>query len=301
VWRSARLLTDREKPVPQGEYDAVSRYSRRATAVAGVFAVAPLVSACAAGQHPQSAMPTQLAEGVNASVHMVDIRNTFVLGPAPGQQLAAGTSAPLYAWFVNDSGAPDRLVAVEAPGVAQSVQIAGGAVDLPPGRLVNTVQQPGSAPAATPTPAPPAASAKSHAAKSGRTPAAGQSKTPGTTPTPGTSGTPGAAATVTQAAAPADSSKLILQGLTKTYSGGETVRLTLHFQRAGAVTLNIPVVPRNGYYATYSPAPSAPAPSATPTAPTVSPLPGTTPPAAAHSKSAQKSGKAKKASATPSA
>lgn len=280
----------------------MSRYSRRAvaTAVAGVFAVAPLVSACAAGQHPQSAMPTQLAEGVNASVHLVDIRNTFVLGPAPGQRLAAGASAPLYAWFVNDSGAPDRLVAVEAPGVAQSVQIAGGAIDLPTSRLVNTVQQAGSAPVAAPAPTPPAVGTKSRAAKPGRVPGTGQPKTPGTVPTPGTSTTPGAAAGPTQAAVPADSSKLILQGLAQTFSGGETVRLTLHFERAGTVTLNVPVVPRDGYYATYSPAPSPPAPSMTPTTPTMSPPPGTTAPAA-HSKSAHKSGKAKKPAARPSA
>lgn len=287
----------------------MSRYSRRAvaTAVAGVFAVAPLVSACAAGQHPQSVMPTQLAEGVNASVHLVDIRNTFLLGPAPSQQLTAGSSAPLYAWFVDQAGAPDRLVAVEAPGVAQSVQIAGGAVDLPPGRLVNTVQQPGSAPATAPTPpataatpSPAAAKPKSRAAKPGRKPTVGRSAAPGTTPTPGTTPAPGAAASPTQAAPPADPSKVILQGLTKTYSGGETVRLTLHFERAGAITLNVPVVPRSDYYATYSPVPAAPTPTAAPTSPLASPLPGTTTPAA-HSKSAGKSGKVTRVSATPSA
>ncbi|MFB9839027.1 hypothetical protein ACFFNX_43460, partial [Actinoallomurus acaciae] len=116
----------------------MSRNSRRAlaTAVAGVFAIAPLVTACAAGKHPQSAFPTRLAEGVNASVHAVDVRNAFVLGPAPGQKLAARGDAALYAWFVDNAASPDRLVAAEAPGAAQSVQIAAGALTLPPGQLV---------------------------------------------------------------------------------------------------------------------------------------------------------------------
>ena len=278
----------------------MSRNSRRAAAiaVAGVFAVAPLVSACAAGQHPQSALPTQLAEGVNASAHQVDIRNTFILGPQPGQRLAAGSSAPIYAWFVNN-GPADRLVAAEAPGVAQSVQIAGGALDLPTGKLVNTVESPGAVPSpppvTTPTTTPTPTGSKSHAAKPGRTPAT--RRTPGL---PGTSAStsPGATANTTPAVPPAPSSKLILTGLAKTYSGGETVRLTLHFQQAGAVTLNVPIVPRNGYYATYAPAPAAPAPAPTPSA---TPLPATSTPPKATGKNKSRAGKAKKAAATPTA
>ncbi|GAB2822638.1 hypothetical protein GCM10027176_28700 [Actinoallomurus bryophytorum] len=250
----------------------MSRNSRRAAAiaVAGVFAVAPLVSACAAGQHPQSALPTQLNEGVNASAHLVDIRNAFLLGPASGQKLAAGDSVPLYAWFVNNAASPDRLVAVEAPGVAQSVEIAGGAVDLPPSRLITTVQPPappqapGTAPSVTPTPTP--TKAKGRAVKPRHTPGAGQSPKATTgTPTPGASGSSAPATPpVAPPPSPSTSSKVILKGITKGYSGGETVRLTLHFQQAGTIALNIPVVPRNGYYSTYSPAPAAPAPSATP-------------------------------------
>jgi copper(I)-binding protein len=280
----------------QGEYDAVSRNSRRATAiaVAGVFAVAPLVSACAAGQHPQSALPTQLAEGVNASAHQVDIRNTFILGPESGQRLAAGSSAPVYAWFVNN-GPADRLVAAEAPGVARSVQIAGGAFDLPTGKLVNTVESAGAVqsptPAVTPTPSP---TAKPGQPKTRRTPGAKTSTTPG----PTTSTTPGAPATSTPAPPPAPSSKVILTGLAKTYAGGETVRLTLHFQQAGTVTLNVPIVPRNGSYATFAPAP-APAPVP---APSATPLPtATSTPPKATGKKKSRAGKAKKAAATPTA
>jgi copper(I)-binding protein len=287
----------------------VSRKSRRAAAIAvvGVFAVAPLVSACAAGEHPQSALPTQLGEGVNASAQQVDIRNAFLLGPSSGQRLAAGGSAPLYAWFVNNATSPDRLVAVEAPGVAQSVEIAGGAVDLPPGKLVTTVQSPGASqsPSATPSLTPTPSGTKSHAAKPRLTPGARRSPNAATsasgTPTPGapTGSTPAGVAPVAPPPSPATSSKVILKGLTKDYSGGETVRLTLHFQQAGTISLNIPVVPRNGYYATYSPAPVAPTatPSATP------PLVRSTPAGKSTTQKtkAQQARSKKRPSATPSA
>jgi copper(I)-binding protein len=269
----------------------VSRNSRRAAAiaVAGVFAVAPLVSACAAGQRPQSTLPTQLNEGVNASAHLVDIRNAFLLGPASGQKLAAGDSAPLYAWFVNNAASPDRLVAVEASGVAQSAEIAGGALDLPPSRLITTVeppaapQAPGTAPSVTPSPT--VTKTKARTAKPRRTPAgAGRSPKVTGTPTPGVSGSSAPAGTppVAPPPSPPTSSKVILKGLTKAYAGGETVRLTLRFQQAGTISLNIPVVPRNGYYGSYSPAPAAPTPSATP--PVAPPTAPTAPTAADKSK-----------------
>jgi copper(I)-binding protein len=235
----------------QGEYDAVSRNSRRPVAIAivGAFAVVPLMSACAAGQHPQTAKPTQLAEGVNAVANGVYVRNVFLLGPAPGQQLTTGASVPLYAWFVNKALSADRLIAVETSGVAQSAEIAGGGVNLPAGELVATVQSPGAQaappPSATPTPT-----------KASKTPGARTTK-------PGTSATPSTPATQTQPQQP-QPSKIVLKGLTRTLTPGQNVKLILHFQRAGALTLNVPVTPRSGYYATYSPAPAPPTPSATP-------------------------------------
>lgn len=270
----------------------MSRNSRRpvAIAIAGVFAVAPLVSACGAGSHPQSAKPTQLVEGVNAVANGVYVRNVFVLGPAPGQRLTPGASAPLYAWFVNKALSPDRLIAVETAGVAQSAEIAGGALTLPPGRLVKTVQSPGAQATAPPVPAPTATTptaSKSPAAKktpAGRkpTPGASGSASPGTSATPTAPGAPGAPATP----AGPQPSLIMLKGLSRELASGDTVRLVLHFQRAGAVTLNVAVMPRSGYYATYSPAPAEPTPSATP-------LPAQQPTATPK--------KAKKPSATPSA
>lgn len=56
--------------------------------------------------------------------------------------------------------------------------------------------------------------------------------------------------------------KLVLKQLTHGLAGGQTVNVDFTFANAGAVTLQVPVEPQSGYYASYSP----PAPAATPTA-----------------------------------
>jgi hypothetical protein len=49
---------------------------------------------------------------------------------------------------------------------------------------------------------------------------------------------------------------LTLDGLTKSLSGGETVKLVLKFATAGQVNLTVPVEPAAYEFATYSPAPT---------------------------------------------
>lgn len=181
-----------------------------AVAIAGAFAAAPAVSACGAGSDPQTARPTQLTEGVNLTTkNGVAVRNLFVLGPPPGQQLATGSAATVYGSVVNDSsdGQADRLIGLMAPGAAQGGQIQGGGVDLPYRSLVRL----------------------GVATQAGFT-----------TPL------------------------LTLQSLTTPLTGGETIQLTLQFERAGALQAAVPVVARARDFTTYAPAPvSTPTPTAT--------------------------------------
>ena len=176
-----------------------------AAAIAGTLTLVPAVSACGAGFSPQSALPTQLTEGVNISVPDMKIRNLFVLGPDLGRTLAPGSSVPLYGVLLNTTGNPDRLVGMSAPGLAQSSRLPAGGVELPPGRLVSLDEVPG-----------------------------------------------------TQVG-PA----VVLQGIIGGQRGGEWIDLALRFQRAGVVRTQVPIVPRSGYYLTYSPVPTR-SPSATP-------------------------------------
>jgi hypothetical protein len=50
--------------------------------------------------------------------------------------------------------------------------------------------------------------------------------------------------------------EVVLNGLTRPLSGGETVQLVLHFATAGTVALMVPVEPAAYEFATYSPAPT---------------------------------------------
>ena len=49
---------------------------------------------------------------------------------------------------------------------------------------------------------------------------------------------------------------VVLSNLTKPLGGGEAVPVTLDFEHAGTVTLEVPVEPASFYYSTYSPPPS---------------------------------------------
>lgn len=101
---------------------------------------------------------------------------------------------------------------------------------------------------------------------------------------------------------------IVLAGLTQTLIGGESIPLTLRFQRGGDITTLVPVVPHAGAYATYAPAAppvptgavsaGAPGAPASPGAPGAATSPGT--PGAAGSPSAPTSLDPARESASPS-
>jgi copper(I)-binding protein len=66
--------------------------------------------------------------------------------------------------------------------------------------------------------------------------------------------------------------ELVLTDLTRTITGGSTIKLQLTFQKAGLVTLVVPVMARASHYQTYAP----PQQSAVTPNPTVTPTPSTT-------------------------
>lgn len=69
--------------------------------------------------------------------------------------------------------------------------------------------------------------------------------------------------------------QIVLTGLRKPLSGGETIPLVLDFANAGAVTIQVPVQPRAYEYATFSPPAAQPTATAKPGV-SVSPSPGAT-------------------------
>jgi copper(I)-binding protein len=55
--------------------------------------------------------------------------------------------------------------------------------------------------------------------------------------------------------------KVVLEGLTRSLTGGSSVRLVLTFRNAASVSLTVPVMPRAQYYSTFAPPSPSPSPS----------------------------------------
>jgi copper(I)-binding protein len=108
----------------------------RGLAVLAAAAVVPAVAGCEAGLNAPTQNWHQPTAGATAVVHKtIRVNNMFVLGAPPGSSLAAGSSAGLFVALAN-SGSPDRLIGISAPGVAGSVLGPTGGISLGRGQSV---------------------------------------------------------------------------------------------------------------------------------------------------------------------
>jgi len=105
-----------------------ARRPRRLIALA-IIALIPLLAGCEAGNKAPTTQWHQPTAGAGTQFGDIAIRNVFVLGAPPSQQLAAGQSAPVYFAVVNGTS-PDRLLSISVPGAARSVTLPGGTVGL---------------------------------------------------------------------------------------------------------------------------------------------------------------------------
>ena len=204
-------------------------------AVAGSLAL----TGCGAGSNAESSKPTQLTEGVNFSQNGIDVRNLFVLGPAPGAKLPIGSSLSVHGFLINNgSGQSDALTGVTvADGLVELGTVKGGAVELPRHKAVDLAK--------------PAAAAAPSASPS-------TSQSPSQAPT-GQAG---------QAAEQGDGSVVVLKNTKKELLGGEYLRLTFQFRNAQAITVTTQVIPAQGSYSTLAPSTATtPSPSQSASAP----------------------------------
>ena len=107
-------------------YGRSSAVLRRA-AIVGVAALVPALAGCEAGNNAPTSQWHQPTPGASAVLNsgasgQITISNMFVLGASGDRSLPAGSTAGLYAALV-DTGSPDRLVSVSAPGTATSVPL----------------------------------------------------------------------------------------------------------------------------------------------------------------------------------
>jgi len=104
--------------------------SLRALAVVAAAVLAPAIAGCEAGFNAPTQRWHQPAAGASTVVNnAIRINNVFLLGAPPAFTLVRGGSAGLFLALEN-SGPPDRLLSVTAPGTAIAVQMPAGGVRL---------------------------------------------------------------------------------------------------------------------------------------------------------------------------
>jgi copper(I)-binding protein len=168
----------------------------------------PLLAGCEAGNDAPTLQFHYPTDAAGTVVGKLSIRNVFVLGAPLGASLHKGQSASLFLAMVN-TGTPDRLLSVTAPGSATSVTVPSGGVPIVNLHPVFLLSGP--------------------------------------------------------------KPQLVLVDLTRTLTSGSSIKLELNFQKAGLVTLVVPVFARAQHYATYAPPQSTVATST----PAVAPAPST--------------------------
>ena len=222
----------------------------RVAVVSSVAIAAMALAGCGAGQVTQTSTQVPAVVGANGNVGAVAVRDAhieFAEQPQGAAIYPRGGAAPLSMSIINSGGEPDRLVSASSP-VADSVQISGNA-DIPAGRLLivegGGAEAPVAAPtaAAGPTPAAPAEPA-------GPTTAVAPSPDPDSGDEIGGSGLEGqpplsspvpTAPLDGQAEAPERGAQVVLTGLKENIQAGVSYPLVLNFERAGQVTVQVPV------------------------------------------------------------
>jgi len=103
--------------------------------IAAVAGLIPVLAGCEAGSNAPTLHWHQPTPGASAQAGGVAISNVFVLGAPLNTSLARGQSAGLFFGLVN-SGTPDKLISIAAPGAARTVTLTGGPVSLPDEKAV---------------------------------------------------------------------------------------------------------------------------------------------------------------------
>ncbi|MEV7966592.1 copper chaperone PCu(A)C [Sphaerisporangium sp. NPDC088356] len=121
---------------------------RRVIAVTALLAAAPALAACGAGADANTSnayAPTEAHVLIDSNGtaktygrNGIKIPQAFLLGPDSGAKIAAGGSIPLYLSMVNYGTTADSLEGVAVADQSAASVKTGGAIALPPGKLVNT-------------------------------------------------------------------------------------------------------------------------------------------------------------------
>ncbi|WP_448611421.1 hypothetical protein [Geodermatophilus sp. URMC 60] len=206
-------------------------------ATVGVLLLSPVaLTACSAGQVAQTATQNRDKVGPEAAVGDITLRQITLAYPQNGLY-ERGDSAELQLAIVNGGTEADTLVGIEGEAF-DGVLVSGQATASPA-----VPSSPSAAPATT-TPATPTTPGTEP-----QPPAPGSTPTPGTVPTPSVPAAPSTPTASSQVQIPVPAGSTVFLGgaggatveladLSEELTAGQSIELTLTFQRAGEVTVD---------------------------------------------------------------
>jgi copper(I)-binding protein len=269
-----RLPGAPDASIQEGRHPVITMPRIRPTGaalVAGALIGAVALAGCGAGQITQTSSQQSAVSGANGNVGKIGLRDVAIAFPEKAPTTATvypkGGDAPLQMTIANAGAEPDRLVSAASP--AGTVRISGPA-DIGGGQRIVVEGELPAAP--TPTPAPSGAAAPGASASAA--PTTGPSAAPGAAvipsgsalppvPTPAATGEPNPLApqpslgatpgpggfnpagpgqgTVQNPEAVNSGTRVVIGGLSDDIRSGLTYPVTFTFQKAGAITIAVPV------------------------------------------------------------
>ncbi|SES06591.1 hypothetical protein [Actinokineospora terrae] len=218
---------------------------RLAPAVLGLGIAAALVTAgCGSGQITQTDSQLPAVNGALAQAGQIAVRDAVLAYPENGYY-AKGADAPLSLTIVNVGGTPDKLVEVTSP-LATEVEVSGDG-NLPGGfaLIVGKAgeEADGKKSSAPTTPTPTTTSSVAPTSASAGKPTSGA---PSTTTTTGSVAATSVTPTTTTTKVKLGTLEIVLKGFSEKLYPGKNVPVTFVFEKAGPVTVNLPIAAPNG-------------------------------------------------------
>ncbi|MEU0885811.1 hypothetical protein ABZ345_45160 [Lentzea sp. NPDC005914] len=246
-----------------------SGVSRRMIVTAALAAGLGLVAVgCSAGQVTQTDTQVAAVDGASGNAGPIAVRNVMLAFPPDGNRYHKGDDAPLTFVIANTGENPDKLLSIKSDAAEGEAEVV-GSKDIPSRYALQAEYDPSKAPTKTSSPSSSSSAPSSGAPSSSNAPSSSVSPTSGApssssvAPTSGSvspsssgsvsssSGSPSGSSSVkptsSSAAIPDDLEVLqircALKKLNRDVVAAQTIKITFLFEKAGSVTLEVPIAP----------------------------------------------------------
>ncbi|GAA1263927.1 hypothetical protein [Saccharothrix xinjiangensis] len=217
-----------------------------------------VAAGCSAGQITQTDTQVAAVNGASGDVGFISVRDAQLLFPAEHGLYEEGEGAPMALLIANNGGEVDKLLAVTSDS-SEPAEVTGDA-QLEPGSSILVEADEADLGSHSGTTAPSGRTGSSSPSVTTTTPSSGSSSSSVTgtsTPTSGSSATttteadtasqsnnmPTTATKIPSSVDPTEPglAKIVLKGLTKQLRPGQTILVTFLFEKAGELTLEVPI------------------------------------------------------------